>query len=237
MITVYLLLRFLFERTRGKVTTGFRRAVGEPWVRAAACVAVYLVLVSPILIPMVKELRQTDSMLPTADAAMTHSADLLTFFQPERGNQLWGRLFLNRDQWPYGSERYEVYFTYTALFLAGAALFATRKLRPKLRKRDMVQDDHPETEEAGANGAIQRESDPLPSVGQERSAGQEAVGSAIPLPGKWFWAFGVVMFFLLALGPVLQINGAQIKWIFFAEYPAGNALPTNRGTTCAEYQP
>ena len=139
MITFYLLLRFLFERMRGKVTAGFRRAVGEPWVRAAACVAVYLVLVSPILIPMVKELRQTNSMLPTADAAMTHSADLLTFFQPERGNQLWGRLFLNRDQWPYGSERYEVYFTYTALFLAGAALFATRKLRPKLRKRETLQ--------------------------------------------------------------------------------------------------
>ena len=51
MITFYVLLRFLFERMRGKTGASFRRAVGEPWVRAAACVAVYLVLVSPIFNP------------------------------------------------------------------------------------------------------------------------------------------------------------------------------------------
>ncbi len=219
MITLYLLMRFLFERMRHKTSADFWHAVGEPWVRAAACVVVYLVLVSPILIPMFKELRQTDSMLPTADAAMTHSADLLTFFQPERGNQLWGGLFLNRDQWPYGSERYEVYFTYTALFLAGAALFATKKLRPKLTNQDLVAADLTDTEAMWTGGAPTRASEALPSATEELRAVPDAGARGIALPGKWFWAFGLVLFFLLALGPVLQINGVQIKWLFSPNMP------------------
>jgi len=219
MITLYLLLRYLLERARHKTSVNFWHAVGEPWVRAAACVAVYLVLVSPILIPMVKELRQTDSMLPTPDAAMTHSADLLTFFQPERGNQLWGRLFLNRDQWPYGSERYEVYFTYTALLLAGVALFATRKLRPKLRvgmtSSDAPVQDGPALSELEAPVA----SEQVRTVPRQPGPTRVVGSGAIALPGKWFWAFGVLLFFLLALGPVLQINGAQIKWLFSPNIP------------------
>jgi hypothetical protein len=43
--------------------------------------------------------------------------------------------------------------------------------------------------------------------------------ASIPLPSKWFWAFGVVLFFLLALGPVLQINGNKIEWIFSPNSP------------------
>jgi hypothetical protein len=33
--------------------------------------------------------------------------------------------------------------------------------------------------------------------------------SAIPLPGKGFWVGAAVVFFLLALGPVLQVNGVE----------------------------
>jgi hypothetical protein len=117
-------------------------------------------------------------MLPAPDAALSNSADLLAFFQPVRGQHLWGHLFTNRREWPYGSNRYEVYFTYTALFLAGVALFATRALRPVI------------------------------------TSGRNAGGISPRLPGKWFWAACSLLFFLLALGPVLQVNGEQISQLF-----------------------
>jgi hypothetical protein len=34
------------------------------------------------------------------------------------------------------------------------------------------------------------------------------------MPGKWFWATSALLFFLLALGPVLQIGGRQVRSIF-----------------------
>ena len=84
---------------------------------------------------MTNELRTSIFNLPDPNEALTHSADLLAFFQPMREQQLWGRLFLNRDNWPFGSDRYEVYFGYTALLLAGIALFAVSKLRGQQHER------------------------------------------------------------------------------------------------------
>lgn len=187
LIALYLLLRYLVERRRTDSTVAFSRQVLEPWARIGLCIAIYAILISPILIPTIRELRSTNYMLPAPDAALSHSADLLTFFQPMRGHQLWGRFFLNRDNWPYGADRYEVYFTYTALALAGIALFATRALRPK--------------------ASAVRTTPPAQS------------GARIKPPGKWFWAALVLLFFLLALGPVLQINGSQIQWIFSPQIP------------------
>lgn len=135
LVGVYVLVRYVWERAHGQPST-FRRAVAEPWVRIAGCIAIYFMLISPILIPTIKELRTTSYMLPAPNAALSHSADLLTFFEPMRGQQLWGRFFLDRDNWPFGADRYEDYFTYTALFLGAVALFATRALRPRLSSGD-----------------------------------------------------------------------------------------------------
>ncbi len=176
LLGVYVVVRYLW-RGRGACPESLGRG-GEPLARLALCVLVYTALVSPILVPTIRELRTTSYMLPAPDAALDNSADLLAFFQPERGNRLWGQLFLNRDNWPYGSNRYEVYFTYSALFLAGVALFATRALRPRL-----------------SGGVVEKE-------------------KALTLPGKWFWAACALLFFLLALGPVLQINGNKVYWLF-----------------------
>lgn len=177
LLGLYIGVRYIWDRRQGVGATVLR-GIGEPWVRIAICLAIYGVLVSPILIPTIKELRTTTYMLPAPDAAMSNSADLLAFLQPVRGQQLWGNLFANRREWPYGSNRYEVYFTYAALFLAGVALFATRALRPRLSAPNLTRT------------------------------------IAHMLPGKWFWAACVLFFFLLALGPVLQINGNQIYWLF-----------------------
>ena len=180
-LALYLLFRGGWDARRAGGQTLWP-LVAEPLVRIGLCLAIYTVLVSPILIPMIRELRTTNYMQPAPDAAMSNSADLMTFLQPPRDQRLWGRTFFQkRRDWPYGSNRYEVYATYTALFLAAVGLFAVRRPRPVL-KLDGIPSDTPET--------------------------------ALPLPSKWFWAVCVVIFFLLALGPVLQINGAQIQWLF-----------------------
>ena len=179
----YLLIRFWWEKSGRQVSPTFARSVLEPWAKIGICLAVYIVLISPILVPTIQELRTTSYMVPAPAEALSHSADLLTFFEPMRGQQLWGRFFLGRDNWPLGSERYEVYFTYVALILAGVALFATRRLRPRASETGTMPD------------------------GADR------------LPGKWFWAGSALLLFLLALGPVLQINGSRIQWLFSPNIP------------------
>jgi hypothetical protein len=178
-LALYYLLRAMLPLARDRDVRLLWKRFGEPWGRIAIVVIVFLVLVSPILVPTLRELRQTSYMQPAPDAALTNSADVMAFFQPTRDQKLWGRFFTNRREWPYGSNRYEVYFTYTALFLTGVGLFAIRARRPVLL-------------EEGA-----------PAVMHDSSLPE--------LPSKWFWAGCTLVFFLLALGPVLQFNGNQIR--------------------------
>ncbi len=181
-LAIYILARHLWQRARHAGHSSWWTGVGERWARIVVCLGVFLLLVAPILVPTIQELRATHYMQPAADSALSNSADLLAFFQPVRGQQIWGRFFTNRREWPFGSNRYEVYLTYTALFLAAVGLFATKAARPRLAEKSREEE---------------------PDALKSRS-----------LPGKWFWATCVVVFFLLALGPVLQINGQQIKWLF-----------------------
>jgi hypothetical protein len=185
LLAIYVPFRAVWEARRSERGQPLWRCVAEPWARIALCLAVYGVLVALILIPMVRELRSTNYMQPAPDQALANSADLMAFLQPTRDQRIWGRFFTNRREWPYGSNRYEVYLTYTALFLAGVGLFATRKIRPALAE-DAAEPGGPHTD---------------------------------ALPGKWFWATCAVIFFLLALGPVLQINGRQIRWLLTPEVP------------------
>ncbi|MDQ3931200.1 MAG: hypothetical protein M3328_18900, partial [Chloroflexota bacterium] len=195
LLGLYVVVRYTWERGREQ-GLGLAHGVLEPLVRIGLCLGIYLVLVSPILVPTIAELRQTNYMQPARDAALSNSADLIAFFQPVRGQQIWGQFFTNRREWPYGSNRYEVYFTYTALFLVGVALFATKALRPRLRAREA---------QGSLEGNALTGNFPQPDEGSKPSPA---------LPGKWFWAACVLLFFLLALGPVLQINGNQIQWLF-----------------------
>jgi hypothetical protein len=148
-----------------------------PLARLAAVGAVYLVLASPLLIPTLRELSTAHYMVPDPDAALRHSADLLAYFMPPRGHLLWGQAFAWRDAWPFGGDTYEVYFTYTALLLAGIGLVSGRRARLSPAGPDKV----------------------VPGAGT--------------MPGRWFWAAAGLMFFVLSLGPVLQVNGEQVGWV------------------------
>jgi hypothetical protein len=189
LLALYILIRNIVAREKSTGARSWLGAVGTYWVRIGACLTIFLLLASPILIPTLRELRTTTYMLPAPDAALSNSADLLAFFQPPRDNRLLGSLSANRGEWPFAGNRYEVYLTYTALLLAGVALFTTRVRRPLL--------------------------DPLATNNSPSPQ----------LPGKWFWAACSLLFFLLALGPVLQINGQQVKWLFAPEFRL--AMPYN----------
>jgi len=181
LLALYILLRSLWRLRRGEGVSLWR-GLGESWARIAVCLALYLLLASPILVPTLREMRSSNYMNPGSNETLSNSADLMAFFQPPRDNKLWGRLFTNRREWPFGSNRYEVYLTYTALFLAGVGLFAAKARRPA---------------PALENGIA---------------------GSNTRLPSKWFWAGSGLVFFLLALGPVLQVNGQQVRWLFSPEF-------------------
>ncbi|MFL5734362.1 MAG: hypothetical protein ACJ78Q_14340, partial [Chloroflexia bacterium] len=71
------------------------RSAGEPVARVALCIAVYAVLVSPILVPTLRELGTTTYMQPAPDEAIKNSADLARFFQTPRFQQIWARYFTN----------------------------------------------------------------------------------------------------------------------------------------------
>ncbi|MFL5733031.1 MAG: hypothetical protein ACJ78Q_07490, partial [Chloroflexia bacterium] len=181
------------------------RSAGEPVARVALCIAVYAVLVSPILVPTLRELGTTTYMQPAPDEAIKNSADLARFFQTPRFQQIWARYFTNWLSWPFAGNSYEVYFTYTALFLAGVGLFAGGRGRPQaIRGRGPTADDgrYVLEDEASHTGSVN------PIVHRPSSIGP---GPGSRLPGKWFWAACGVLFFLLALGPVLQVNGQQVK--------------------------
>jgi hypothetical protein len=132
LLAIFLLVRNVSARQAYAGARSRLRAVGTHWVRIGVCLTIFLALASPILIPTLRELRTTSYMLPAPDAALSNSADLLAFFQPPRDNKLLGGLSANRGEWPFAGNRYEVYLTYTALLLAGVALFATRARRPLL---------------------------------------------------------------------------------------------------------
>ncbi len=151
-----------------------------PFVSLALIGGLFALVVSPLLIPTIQEARTESYMRPVPGIAFINSADLLTFFLPPLFNQLWGTVSRFRWEWPVGVQLYEVYFGYVALALAGIGLLA-RRVPPPV---------------AGA-GEIRPHPGPLP----------EGEGVFIRLPSRLFWAAMVVIFWVLALGPTLQVGG------------------------------
>ncbi len=223
MLAGFLLLYLLLLSIRTGREPLWRRA-GEPLARVGICLAIYFLLVSPILIPMYRELRATTYMTPAPDAALSNSADLLTFFQPTRDQKLWGPLFKNRREWTYGSNRYEVYAGYTVLFLVGIGLFATRNSRPVVSDIEQRVEDNTLPTDTGrvsttlspffpasARIAAAATEDKEPGTAPGALPAISDVSMWPSLPTRWFWASCAAIFFALALGPVLQINGNQVR--------------------------
>jgi hypothetical protein len=176
LLAAYFSVRWAIRRTTSK------GASLEPLLRVSACVGLWAVLASPLLVPTLQEQRSRPYTLPSRQEQIANSADLVAFFQPTRDNKLWGRQFDRRD-WPFGDNRYEVYLTYTGLVLAGIGLL------PLSRRRQVDQDEQ----------AVE---------GDRR-------------PSRRFWAVSALVFFVLALGPVLQVGGSIVRNPLDSAQPLG----------------
>jgi len=102
-------------------------AIGGLWLAWA-------VAMSPWMVPMVREARQFDFMVPDPAQSRLLSADLLAFVTPQAFHPLWGAWALERGRMFTSTvSEYTVFAGFTALALAGLGLWAAqgrRRLKP-----------------------------------------------------------------------------------------------------------
>jgi len=168
------------------------------------------VLVSPILVPTIQELRTTSYMVPAPAEALSHSADLVTFFEPMRGQQLWGRFFLDRETGLSARNATRSISPTQPSCSPPFALFGQRLLRPRIDDRRRTTDDGREF--ANRSSTDDHHSNLESAIRNPQSAIRNE------LPGSGSGQGGAVVF-PARLGPVLQINGNQIRWIFSPDIP------------------
>lgn len=90
----------------------------------------FALLMSPILLPMFKELTQTSYYLPSQNAALGFSATLAAFFVPPTTSTFLGGLAANFPaQYLTGPLAAQVYLGYVALFLAIVGIVLVRAAR------------------------------------------------------------------------------------------------------------
>jgi hypothetical protein len=103
--------------------------IWEPAARVGVTWLLFIILVSPILVPMVIEaIRTTEYLTPAFEQSLALSADLLAFFTPNEMHPLWG-------DWARGwSERFTtttsermVFAGYISLALGACALWKGRR--------------------------------------------------------------------------------------------------------------
>jgi hypothetical protein len=142
--------------------------------RLIAIAAIWLataVVLSPLLVPMAREARATDYMVPDPAQSRSLSADLLAFITPQGFHPLWGE-WARKVSGSFTStiSEYTVFAGYAVLALAIAGLFSRRRSST-----------------------------------------------------KWLWLAAALTFFVLALGPVLHVNGKV------GLLPGGRELPLPYG--------
>jgi hypothetical protein len=101
-----------------------------PFVVPGLVVAVFLGLVSPVLLPMIGELNNTSYYLPDRNDTLKFSADFTAFFLPPETSTFLG--WLTRDfqaQYVTGWLAAQVYLGYVTLALAIFGLFRVREAR------------------------------------------------------------------------------------------------------------
>lgn len=166
---------------------------------AAGALACFGLALSPLLLPMVQAARSWSgsSLLRGYEETLTLSADLLAFFTPQVFHPLWGDWALARSAaFTATPSEYTVFAGWTVLLLAGIALAAMR---------------------------IHRTNSPPPAIGQPYAShaappvNQDCQSCPSTRPGLYL--LSAAFFALLALGPVLKING-QTNLL-----PGGGELP------------
>ena len=154
----YVMYLAIFTLLYTGYVTWKERRVWEPVARAGLIWLLFIVLASPILVPMaIEAMNTTEYLTPPFEQSLALSADLLAFFTPHEMHPLWG------DWARTWSERFTtttsermIFAGYVPLALGALALW-------KCRQR------------AG------------------------------------FWALSLLVFFLLALGPVLHVGGQSVS--------------------------
>ena len=167
----------------------------RPLIRVCAAVAiiwlVWAITLSPLLAPMIREARRTRFMVPDPEQSRTYSADIAAFVTPQAFHPLWRRWTATRSgNASQATAEHEVFAGFTVLGLAILGLIvAPRAGRMQVQGRGLA---------ITAPGSIGRAS--VKSYGL----------SAVPKDhghGTSFWLLVLLVFFVLALGPVLQIGG------------------------------
>jgi hypothetical protein len=107
-----------------------RPAAGRVVLTVAGMWLALVVLFSPLLVPMVREARQFEFMVPDAEQSRTLSADLLAFVTPQEFHPLWGEWARARAQvFKSTVSEHQVFAGYSVLVLALIGLFARGERR------------------------------------------------------------------------------------------------------------
>lgn len=174
--------------------------------------ALFVLALAPRLWPMIQAAFtwKSTSLLRNYQETTTLSADLLGFVTPHVFHPLWGNWAVNRSShFTSTPSEYTVFAGYTVLTLALVVILATRNPRSRtsnipLRRRV------PELLEAAYDL-------PTEATRKSRIARPRRGSQSTAEPGLWLWT--ALVFALLALGPVLHINGRVVT------LPGGQPLP------------
>jgi hypothetical protein len=105
-----------------------------PHLRTLAAVAaiwlVWAVVLSPVLVPMLREAGQSKFMVPDPAQSRTLSADLLAFVTPQEFHPLWGQWAQARGKiFTASASEHQVFAGFTVLALAVLGVWGGRKRR------------------------------------------------------------------------------------------------------------
>jgi hypothetical protein len=157
---------------------GARRAAGVPQLLLAVAVIwiIFVLALSPQLMPMLTEARRSDYMVPDPAQSRVLSADLIAFVTPQEFHPLWGKWAAQIGSSLAASPaEHQVFAGFTVLALAALGLWVGWRSTARVRV------------DAGP------------------------------------WPLSLLVFFILALGPVLHIDGRSVL------LPAGGELPLPYG--------
>ncbi|MFZ2358938.1 MAG: hypothetical protein WA040_06305 [Anaerolineae bacterium] len=191
---------------------------------AAGAVAFFGLALSPLLLPMVQAARSWSgsSLLRGVEETRVLAADLLAFVTPQVFHPLWGDWALQASaRFTATPSEYTVFAGFTVLALCGIALLATRTRRTDnpdhaAGQSNASQAGLPVDQDCQSYPSLARRTDSPPPAAGQSSASQaglpvdqdcQSYPLSSPSARPGLYLLSAAFFALLALGPVLKING------------------------------
>lgn len=116
-------------------TSSWLSGIGRLVIAIAGIWLLWAVAISPLLVPMVREARQSSFMVPDPQQSRTYSADLLAFFTPQQFHPLWGdRAAAAAKVFTATVSENQVFAGYTVLALALLGVVAAFRRSPPATK-------------------------------------------------------------------------------------------------------